>query len=525
MQWKHVHPFLTVQRKLLVVWFALGVVPLALQLRSYYLFVKPHRIPETLAASPDLPKETTNLTEVCPVEAMVLAGVWWNFEATHYYLTNNGILCHAVVPQYNTHGNYFIKSAKTAPFHTTPSTCANDSLPFDVYFYHASIGFYSFYEQETGTYCTQDHTAYIAVEILGTYDINGSFLAKDTGGTDPRVSYWYSTVGAVWILYRALMIRRSFVSCRRYGARCDEMRENLQLSEATVFVQESMRLSAQGATNYQRSALLYLIVEGIMTDLFLIIANDGWLTKVQYASLGYNLSGLMLLMFEMIERMQWLSELWRLRIKRLFFSYETALVGEFVSALAFQKFLTGLNKSDLKRSKPTALAVSYYFWSLVCHGIVVVIVIGIISVVRGLWGLSFAWLKHRSFAIFSDSCCVDTALGTRNRIVLLGGYLWEGNDLYYTPGALKAFGVLKMEENRVEYLAMHKLNWFSVPINNLIGVGIISGQRVEPCQERLCAGIVSFFDRSLGGASNLSVLHHRSPVTLKILVGPEKNLT
>ncbi|KAL3671164.1 hypothetical protein V7S43_004345 [Phytophthora oleae] len=134
------------------------------------------------------------------------------------------------------------------------------------------------------------------------------------------------------------------------------MCENLQLSEAVLFVQESMRLSAQGATNYQRAALLYLIVEGITTDLFLIIANDGWLTKVQYASLGYNLSGLMLLLFEMVERMQWLSEHWRLRIKRLFFSYEAALVGEFVSALAFQHFLTGLNKSDLKRSKPTALA-------------------------------------------------------------------------------------------------------------------------------------------------------------------------
>ncbi|KAG3122743.1 hypothetical protein PC128_g27723 [Phytophthora cactorum] len=116
-----------------------------------------------------------------------------------------------------------------------------------------------------------------------------------------------------------------------------------------------------------------------MTDLFLIIANDGWATRVQYGSLGYNLSGLMLLLFEMVESMNWLSEKWRMRIKRVFFSYEVALVGELVTALGLQAFLSGLNKSDLKRSKPTALAVSYYVWGLVCHGVVVVTIIGIIS--------------------------------------------------------------------------------------------------------------------------------------------------
>lgn len=41
-----------------------------------------------------------------------------------------------------------------------------------------------------------------------------------------------------------------------------------------------------------------------MTDVFLIIVKEGWATKVQYASLGYNLSGLMLLLFEMVESMQ-----------------------------------------------------------------------------------------------------------------------------------------------------------------------------------------------------------------------------
>ncbi|KUF83986.1 hypothetical protein AM587_10002818 [Phytophthora nicotianae] len=461
---------------------------------------------EILAVPQDQQKETSNITKVCPVEAFVLAGVWWNFEPTHYYLTDNGTICHAVVPQYNTHGNYFIGSSKVAPHHTSPSSCENDSFPFDVYFYHASIGFYSFYEGETGTYCANDKLSYIQVDVLGSYDINGSFLAEDTGSTKSRVSYWYGIVGAIWLVYRALMIRRSYVMSTRYGRRCDELGETISQEQAVVFVQESLRLSAHGASNYQRAVLLYLIVEGIMTDLFLIIANDGWATRVQYASLGYNLSGLMLLLFEMVESMNWLSEKWRMRIKRVFFSYEVALVGELVTALGLQAFLSGLNKSDLKRSKPTALAVSYYLWSLICHGMVVMVVIGIISSVRVLWALVYAWLKHRSFAILSDPCCVDTALGVRSRIMLLSGYSLEGGVLYYRPSALKAFGMLKMEEEGSEYLIMHKLHWFTVPRDNLIGIGVITGARVEPCNERPCTGIVSFLDRRLGGTSSRAEL-------------------
>jgi hypothetical protein len=141
------------------------------------------------------------------VEALVLAGVWWNFEPTHYYTVDNAVICHAVVPQYNTHGNYFIGSSKVAPYRTAPSSCANDSFFLHVYFYHASIGFYSFYEEETGTYCTNDNTAYIRVEVLGAYDINGSFLAEDTGSTDWRMSYWYGIAGGVWLVYR------SYIAC------------------------------------------------------------------------------------------------------------------------------------------------------------------------------------------------------------------------------------------------------------------------------------------------------------------------
>ncbi|RLN64145.1 hypothetical protein BBP00_00003620, partial [Phytophthora kernoviae] len=458
----------------------------------------PHKMPENLVVPPSLQKETTNLTELCPVESFVLAGVWWNFEATHYYTVDKGYLCHAVVPQYNLHGNYFIGSTRVTPHSTTPSSCANDSFAFEQYLYHGSVGYYSFYEGEVGTYCSKDKTAYIVVEVLGTFDINGSYLAEDTGSTEYRKSWWYSIAGAMWLVYRGLVLRRSYVSCKRYGRRCDEMGEKLHQSEAMVFVQESLRLSAHGANNYHRAALLYLIIEGIMTDLFLIIANDGLSTKIQYASMGYNLSGLMLVLFEMLESTSRLREKWRLRIKRVFFSYETALVGELVSAAAFQHFLSGLNGSDLKRSKPTAMAVSYYFWSLICHGIVVLVVVSIIMSVRAPWALGYTWWKHRSMSIFSEPCCVDTAMGVRSRITMLGGYCIEDSKLNYTPETLKAFGLLKMEEDGSEFLVLHKLYWFTVPRDNLVGIGVISGHRVEPCNDRPCAGIVSFCDRSLG---------------------------
>jgi hypothetical protein len=492
---------MTAQRMLTVMWLLQGVLPLTLQTRSYLKFVRPHTMSEALVVPPDQEKEAANLAQICPVQSIVLAGVWWNFEPTHYYKALQSVVCHTVVPQYNLHGNYVIGNTTVTPFHTTPSSCANDSYPFELYMYHGSVGFYSFYEGEVGTYCAKDKTAYIFVEALGTYDINGKFLAEDTGSTKPRMSYWYTVTGGFWLVYRALTIRRSFVSCRRYGWRCARLGEGLNHREATVFVQESLRLSAHGATNYHRSALLYLIVEGIMTDLFLIIANDGWATRVQYASMGYNLSGLLLLLFEILENMRWLSEKWRVRIKRMFFSYETALVGEFVSALAFQTFLSGLNGSDLKHSKPTALAVSYYFWSLVCHGIVVISVISIISSVRVPWALMVVWLKHRSLAVFSETCCIDSVLGARSRSMLLGGYrLAEGN-LYYKPTALKAYGLLEMEDEGTAYLVMHKLHWFTVPRENLVGIGVISGHRVEACKETPCSGIVRFLGGTLGRVS------------------------
>ncbi|KAK1942137.1 hypothetical protein P3T76_006459 [Phytophthora citrophthora] len=501
----------TVQRILLTVWLIQGVLPLALQFRSYVNFVKPHRIPQKLVVSPDLPKETQNLHEKCPVESLVLAGVWWNHDPTHYYSVGNTTVCHIVVPQYNTHGNYVIGNEKMPPFHTAPLNCANDSFLFDIYLYHASVGFYSFYEEEVGTYCAKNRMSYIAVEALGAYDINGVYLAEDTGSTEPRMSYWYSIAGAVWLIYRSLTIRRSFITCSRHGRRCDDMGEALQQHGAIVFVQENLRLSAHNATNFQRVALLYLIIEGIMTDLFLIIANDGWISKVQYVSLGYNLSGLMLILFEMLERTKWLKEKWRLRIKRLFFSYETALVGELVTAMVFQMVLSRLNASDFKRSKPTALAVSYYVWSLTCHGAVVLVILSIIASVRIPWTLLYVWWKHRSLAVFSAPCSVDTALGPRSRLILLGGYCFHDGKLFYKKSTLKAFGMMKVEEEDTCYLVLPKLYWISTPIDNLIVIGVISGHRVESVDERPCTSSATEISHKLGGVGSQLNFQPRSP--------------
>ncbi|ETN05420.1 hypothetical protein PPTG_23508 [Phytophthora nicotianae INRA-310] len=152
-------------------------------MRSYLKFVTPHKITQTLIVPSGIPEETTNLEELCPVRALFLSGVWWNVEPTHYYIVRGNRICHFVAPQYNTHGNYLIGPTKVDPYDTTPSNCADDSYAFDQYFYHGSFGYYSFYEEQTGTYCAKDNIVYIYGHGLGSFDINGSFLAKDRGNS------------------------------------------------------------------------------------------------------------------------------------------------------------------------------------------------------------------------------------------------------------------------------------------------------------------------------------------------------
>ncbi|KAJ8556575.1 hypothetical protein ON010_g9392 [Phytophthora cinnamomi] len=517
---------ITATRMLLSAWAFLGLLPFVLLLRSYCKFATPHKITESLVVPPGVRRETTNLTHVCPLEGIYLGQVWWNTQATHFYDAPQGVICHFVVPQYNIHGNCVTGLTKTPPFDTSPHECVDDSYPIEMYFYHGSFGYFSFYEEMEGTFCAQAKTAYIVGKGLGTYDINGPDLAEDTGSTGYRTSYWYSVIGAIWVAYRGLVLRRSFILCKRYGRRCDQMEVELSRKEAVVFVHEQLRLTAHNATKRHRILLLYLLIEGLMGDLFLLVANNGFLSKIQYVSLGYNLSGMLLLGFEIVESTSWLREKTRVFIKRLLFCYESSLLGEILGAALQQTFLSHVNGSRMFRtSNNINLAVSYYVWSIVGHGVFVFCVIGFIMLVRAVWALLYVWWVHRTLSIFSASCCVDTALGRRNKMTMLAGYCWVDSKLYYGPEALKSFGLLKMEEeNGTEFVVLRKLHWFSVPKNDLIVIGSVHEERVKPCTTRPSIGIVSFFGQILGGGDEEDTTRHRTRlvrVRSKISPGPD----
>ncbi|KAG3162190.1 hypothetical protein PI124_g6687 [Phytophthora idaei] len=274
-------------------------------------------------------------------------------------------------------------------------------------------------------------------------------------------------------------------------------------------MQESMRLSAHNTSNFFRVAILYMLLEGVMSDLFLLIAQDGYSAKLQYISLGYNLSGVLILLFEMLESKKWLCEKVRLLVKRLLFSYETSLFGELLCAGVMNYYLTWVNQSSLKESRPVALVVSYYVWSLVGHGILVLGLTAFISSVRIVLSCVYILWHHRTWAVLTAPCCVDTTLGVRCKMIMLGGYSWHNNQLYYKVEALKAFGVLKMvEEDGTVYFVFRKVHPVKVPRDEFLVIGRVLGCRVEPCVERKCTGPVSLFDRNLGGTVQSGIKPH-----------------
>ncbi|KAG7388705.1 hypothetical protein PHYPSEUDO_011898 [Phytophthora pseudosyringae] len=478
----------------------MGVLPMTLQIRSYAKFVTPHKISARLVDPDEGIKEATDIWEFCPVKEWYAAGVYWNLMPTHYFQREDGFLCHYVIPQYNVHGNYFVGNQPTQPFLTSPADCADDSYPFQHFFYHGSIGFYSLYGEVKGTYCPRRGIAYVLVGGLGTFDINGPPLASDGGGFGYRRSYWYASTVATWIMVRCWILRRSYVACIRFASTSDGTCIYMGLQDAMVFVQESMRLSAHGANNYQRLGLAYLLVEGLMGDLFLLTTQEGMLGRLQCISLGYNLAGIMSMLFEMIETMHWLSETNRCFLRRVLFNHETVLVGELICAAAMQYFVSTLNRSSLKEWRPAAEEASYYVMSLAGHGIIVVGCVLVIIISRVAGAVGFVRWKFGSLAPLTASCCVDTVLGVRSKLIVLGGYAWENGNLYYKVSTLRAFGLLKVvEEDAKEFIAIHKLHWVAIPKEDLVVIGELSGSRVVPCEERPSGGILSFFGRMLGG--------------------------
>ncbi|KUF93297.1 hypothetical protein AM587_10011328 [Phytophthora nicotianae] len=501
------------RRMLMIVWFSFGILPLVLQGRNYWKLVTAHKLTEDLVVSADESIETANITEYCPLQWLYIASAWWNVVVTHYYSVKHGQICHFVIPQYNVHGAFILGTQRIQKSPTTPTSCENESYAFEHYFYHGSIGYFAFYEEAIGTFCTMDKTAYVRVRGLGTFDSNASALARDRGDYSYRQSYWYGIFGLMWILYRILLLRKSYILCNRYGMRCFRLQETLSRKAAAVFMQESMRLSTHNSSNFFRVVVLYMLIEGVMSDLFLLIAQDGANAKLQYISLGYNLSGVLLLLFEMLESKNWLCEKVRLLVKRLLFSYETSLFGELLCAGVMNYFLTWVNRSSLKESHPAALAASYYVWSLVGHGVLVLGLAAFITSVRIVLSCGYILWHHRTWVVLTAPCCVDTTLGVRCKMITLAGYSWHNDQLYYKTEALKAFGVLKMlEEDGSEYFVFRQVHPVKVPRDEFLVIGSVSGCRVEPCVERKCTGPVSLFDRNLGGSHKMLDIINKVPV-------------
>lgn len=271
-------PSIQPSRRLFVMVWILGVfVPWFLQVRSYAQLMMPHKIsqdltPESVEVAST--RITAGLDVVCPVRGLQIAGIFWNVHGTHYYAsaTQQGdVICHFVVPQYNIHGNYHIRTVSDETWSafapklswgsTIPKSCttASERFSIDYYFYHGSIGYYSFYEEGQGVFCAQDEIAVVIVAKLGSHDINGVFLADDVatpGGGLYRQSYFYGIFGAIWIVYRAFVLRRSFIACSRHVQRFTDLRESITLRQVSVFIYESARLTAHSARNYHRLGLL-----------------------------------------------------------------------------------------------------------------------------------------------------------------------------------------------------------------------------------------------------------------------------
>jgi hypothetical protein len=104
--------------------------------------------------------------------------------------------------------------------------CEDDSFSLSYYLYHGSFGYYAFYEEASGSYCSKDNTMYVLVTGLGTFDSNGSALATHEATTGYHGSYWYGTVGSI-SLFLEDVPRSIFAGCCRLQAKSGKIRQNL----------------------------------------------------------------------------------------------------------------------------------------------------------------------------------------------------------------------------------------------------------------------------------------------------------
>lgn len=493
---------------LLLAWFCVALSPWLLQFKSFIQLATPHKVSQDLIIHPEADAISTNVSTNCPVFELKIAGAFWNIHPLNYYEVERGRVCWFTVQQYNVFGYYHVRNASSERPRRCelPKRCRNGSVPIDYYFYHGSIGYYSYYEEGKGMYCTSERTGYVRVGKLGTYDINGYTLVRDRGGHGYRHSYYYCIVELAWVLFRGLVVRRSFIVCIRFARQCDRLHARVRPTNAFVFAHESCRLTSLEANNYHRAAVLYFLVESLMTDLFFLIAKDGIFAKLQYVSLGYNLSGVVSVAFEIVETRWCCSDrLFRIT-KRLLFNYETALLGEVTSATMIHHYLTVLNRSELKHSVPAAKVVSFYIWGLVGHAVIVFGMLTVMFSTRIVFAVAAVWWKYQSLAVFAEPCCVDDLLGVRLKMLILGGYERKCNKLYYSVDTLKSFGLFKMDRDHHQQLLVHySVNWFSVSRNKWAVVGVLRGMHVESTKERMHSGAVAMCDRIIGDCTALDI--------------------
>jgi hypothetical protein len=328
-----------------------------------------------------------------------------------------------------------------------------------------------------------------------------------------RESYWFGAVGLLWILFRALVIRRSFVLFKRHLTRCHQQHATIRLRDVIIYVQETARLTAHGASNLQRADVIYLLLEGFMSDLFLFITKDGLSALIQCISLCYNLAGIISVLFEMVESsaaskrssLRW-SRAVRV-IKRLFFNHETTMVGELLLVTVLQLYITTLNKSKMQDTLHVAHAISYYLWGLVGHAIVASSMIVFLFMVRSVGVTAVVWRKFRFLGPLTAPCCVEAALGARQKLVLITGYVWTDDcGLYYGKDSLMSYGLMMADVDKSAgdkgqlLLVRERINWFAVPKENFVVLGEVREMHVEPCEERsLLSPNVVICDRNLGG--------------------------
>lgn len=483
-------------------WVVGVFTPWVLQLNSFTQLVAPHQISENLLTL-SAEVEDNEVEINCPLMEMRIAGVYWNIRSTHYSMTATGRICHFVMPQYNVHGFYHIGSSAVVTAHPAAS-CETEPLSVNYYFYHAGFGYYSFYQEGSGIFCPDDLAATIVVNNLGSYDMNGQTLAHDRGATGYRCSYYFGLIGSIWIAYRALLIRRSFVLFTRHVTRFLEQSESMGLQDVIIYVQETVRLAAHGANNYQRLAIFYLLLEGTMTDLFLFITKDTLPALPVVISLCYNLAGILSILFEMVERSPLLARVVRI-CKRLFFNHETAFIREALVVTFLQAYITALNRTPrMTESLPIDRAISYYVWGVVGHSVIALTMAGFLLMFRAAGAIAIVWWKYHSFQPLLASCCVEAAINARQKMVLLTGYYWREGRLYYAKRTLRAYGLMiaTSESTGDEWLVHEKVRWFVIRRSNMMVLGKVHGRHVDPCDERQCSDPVTACTHVLGGRSS-----------------------